>query len=194
MSMKTIDRRLFLSSSLLALLDVDSAWAEDVAVPVSLQAELTAKVALYDRNFSARAGGHVQVLILTKARDAQSTRVAAQIRNAFEAIERVAGLPHTETVAPFSSGADLAATCKAKKYAIVYVTPGLGDELEAIAKGLSGISVLSVSVIPGYVSRGMVLGFDMVSGKSKMLVNRTQARLQSVDFKAEMLKLMKVVA
>jgi len=42
------------------------------------------------------------------------------------------------------------------------------------------------------VPRGIVLGFDLVGGKPKMLVNLGQARKQHVAFMAEVLKLAKV--
>jgi hypothetical protein len=186
------DRRLFLAWGAAAVLVAGSAAGEEVVVPISLQVELLAKVATYDRNFAARAGDHVQVLVLTKAGDAQSARVAGQIQSSLGGTATVAGLPHTEVVATFTNGPELTAACRAKPYAIVFVTPGLAGDLAAISKALSGLSVLSVTAIPGYVPNGIVLGFDMISGKSKLLVNLTQARLQSVAFRAEMLKLMKV--
>jgi hypothetical protein len=43
-----------------------------------------------------------------------------------------------------------------------------------------------------YVPAGIVLGFDLVSGRPKLVVNLSQARRQHVDFRAEVLKLMKV--
>jgi hypothetical protein len=187
-----LERRFFLAWGVAAMLIAGVAAAEEVVVPISLQVELIAKVAAYDRNFAARAGDHVRVLILTKAGDAQSARVAGQIQSAFGATDTVAGLPHSEVVAAFTNGPELAAACQSKRYAIVYVTPGLAGDLGAISKALSGVSVLSVTAVPEHVPNGIVLGFDMVSGKSKLLVNLTQARLQSVAFRAEMLKLMKV--
>jgi hypothetical protein len=62
------------------------------------------------------------------------------------------------------------------------------DDREA----LSGVDVLSVSPVPEYVEQGIVLGFDVVSGKPRLLVNLGQARLQHVALRAEVLKLMKV--
>jgi hypothetical protein len=174
------------------LLEPAEAPAEDLVVPVSLQAELIAKVAAYDRNFAARAGDTVRTLIVSKNGDAQSARVAAQMQSALAGVGDVAGLPHTETVATFTSGGDLAAMVKSKGYAVVYITPGLDGDVGAIAGSLNGVSVLTVSAVPGYVPRGIVLGFDSVSGKSKLLANLTQARLQNVAFKSEILKLMKV--
>jgi hypothetical protein len=42
------------------------------------------------------------------------------------------------------------------------------------------------------VPAGIVLGFDVVSGRPKLLVNLTQAKRQNVSLRAEALKLMKV--
>jgi hypothetical protein len=174
------------------LCDSTPASAEDVVVPVSLQAELLAKVAAYDRNFASRAGNHVEVLILVKRGDAQSGRVGGQLQNALDGIGDFAGIGHSESIGVFTNAADLAAACKNKKIAVVYLTPGFDDDIGGIAGALNGTSVLTVSAVPGYVPKGIVLGFDSVSGKSKLLVNLTQARLQSVSFKSEILKLMKV--
>ena len=45
---------------------------------------------------------------------------------------------------------------------------------------------------PDYVPGGIVLGFDVVSGRPKLLVHLTQAKRQNVALRAEALKLMRV--
>jgi hypothetical protein len=42
------------------------------------------------------------------------------------------------------------------------------------------------------VEKGFVLGFDLVSGKPRMLLQLTQARKQNTDFKADVVRIMKV--
>jgi len=46
--------------------------------------------------------------------------------------------------------------------------------------------------MPDYVPAGIVLGFDLVSGRPKLLVNIEQAKKQQVSLPASVLKLMKV--
>ena len=46
--------------------------------------------------------------------------------------------------------------------------------------------------MPDYVKEGIVLGFDVVSGRPKLLFNLPQARLQKVALTATVLKLMTV--
>jgi hypothetical protein len=166
--------------------------AESAAVPADLQAELLAKLAAYDRNFTSRAGSVALVLIVVKPGNARSNLSAAVMKSELAKIERIGGLPHREVVMPFESPAALAARVRSERAAIVYVTPGLEEHTPELRKAFTGVDVLSVSAVPSTVAEGIVLGFELVSGKPKILHNLTQARLQKVSFKADVLKLMKV--
>src|ERR1700722_14814114 len=53
--------------------------AEEPSVPVSLEAELLAKVAAYDKHMAARAGDRVHVVILVKQGNPDSERASAQM-------------------------------------------------------------------------------------------------------------------
>jgi hypothetical protein len=86
----------------------------------------------------------------------------------------------------------VAAACRDRKLAIVYLTLGMNDEVSSIADALDGCDVLSVGADPSFVPLRTVLGFDVVSGKPKILAHLTQARRQNVEFKSDVLKLMKV--
>jgi hypothetical protein len=167
--------------------------ADEVAVPVALQAELVAKVASYDRNLAARAGDRVHVLIIVNAKNDASNSFAKHITSALGGVDKIGGLPHDETTAPFGGAKALADTCRAKRIAIVYLAPGLGDEVAGIRTALEGVNVLSVAADAGEVAKGIVLGFDLVSGKPKIVVHLGQAKRQDVSFKAELLKLATVL-
>jgi len=166
--------------------------AEDVAVPVSLQAELVAKVAAYDKNFAARAGDRARVLIVVKPGNADSSRFGTHMESALRGVGTIGGLPHEESIVTYAGPAKLAATCKSTRASIVYLAPGFGDEVPAIRGALDGVNVLSVAAVADEVPKGIVLGFDLVSGKPKILVQLTQAKKQDVAFKAELLKLARV--
>jgi hypothetical protein len=184
-----------LSLFVLALLVLTTrpAGAEDVRVPISLQAELLSKVAGYDRNLQARAGARVRVLLVQRPGNDDSARAIGQLQSALSQIETIGGLPHDEVVVSWSDAPALAQRVKSQHAAIVFFTPGVADGLDAIRTALDGVDVLSVAAVADYVPRGIVLGFDLVEGKPKLLVNLGQARKQNVAFKAEVLKMMKVV-
>jgi len=166
---------------------------DEVAVPIALQAELVAKVASYDRNLAARAGDRVHVLIVVKAKDDASSAFAKHMESALGGLDKIGGLPHDEATSPFGGAKALADACRAKHIAIVYLAPGLAEEMAGIRAALDGVNVLSVAADASDVARGVVLGFDLVSGKPKILVHLGQAKRQDVSFKAELLKLAKVL-
>jgi len=167
--------------------------AQRVVVPAELQAELFSKVAAYDRNFAARAKSKAIILLVVNTHDAKSKVFVASIKSALSRLERVGGLPHQETVVNYESSPKLAELVRSQRAAAVYLGPGLDSELEALKSALTGVDVLSLSAIPEHVSKGMVLGFDVVSGKPTILVNLTQAKKQNVSFSADVLKIMKVL-
>jgi len=188
-------RRVVASLALIALalcFGARSSRAQTAGVPAELQAQLLSKLSVYDRNFAARAGDVALVLILVKSGSAKSTRSGATIKAALAQLDRFGGLRHEEQVVPFESAAALASLCRSKRAAVVYVTPGLDNEIDAIKSSLAGVDVLSVAAVPEYVPRGIVVGFEVVSGKPKLSIHIGQARQQRVDFKADVLKLMKV--
>jgi hypothetical protein len=178
--------------ALAALIGARSSTAQSSGIPAELQATLIAKLASYDRNFPGRAGDVAQVVILVKPRSAKSEFSAATIRAALGQVDRIGGLPHKDHVVRYESAPALATLCRSTRVALVYVTVGLEEELAAIKNALVGVDVLTVAALPEYVPRGIVLGFEAGSGKSKIVLNLAQARQQHVDFKADVLKLMKV--
>lgn len=175
------------------LLFVRIGRGDDVAVPVNLQAELVAKVAAYDRNLPARAGDRVHVVIVVKAKDDGSARFGKHLESALGGVDRIGGLPHDEAIVTYTSAKALADLCRAKRVAIIYLAPGLGEEVSQIRGALEGVNVLSVSAVAGDVAKGVVLSFDLVSGKPKIVVHLGQAKRQDVQFKAELLKLARVI-
>jgi hypothetical protein len=190
-----LSRRSIVLSSLpaaCALLGARTSRAELVSVPIELQAELLAKVLVYDRNMPARAGDRAQVLVLESGSDGESGRFASRMQAALHLLPQIGGFSHDERIVEYSGATDLAQQCRAQRAAILIVSPGLGDQIAAISDALDGIALLTVAAVPDYVQKGLVLGFDVISGKPKLLVHLGHARKQHVDLRAEVLKLMMV--
>jgi hypothetical protein len=160
-------------------------------VPVRVQAELLVKVAAYDERLVARPGER-QVLLFMSPDHIDGEAMVKLMRSELGAFARIAGKPHKEELVRYQSPAALAEIVKQKNAAIAYFAPGLGASIAAIASALNGIQVLTVAALPEYVKLGAVLGFDLVSGKPKLLVHFEQARRQGVAFTPELLRLAKV--
>jgi hypothetical protein len=168
-------------------------WAQAVPVPVELQATLLSRVAAYDRSFRARAGDDTaRVLILVKPNSAESVRVGKAMA-AELGPKRIAALPVSASLFTLTTPGAVADACRAERIAIVYLTPGLGDEVEGIGRALAGVDVLSVASVPSYVGSGAVLGFDAASGRPQMLVDLARASAQNVKLTPDVLRLMKVI-
>jgi len=157
-----------------------------------MQAKLLATVADYDKGFAERAKGKVKIALLT-SKSPESARAATQMQGVLKGLPTIGGLPHEESVVRFESGAALANLCRTDGISIVFLMPGFGSEIGDIKKSLDGVSTLSVASVGSYVEQGIVLGFDVISGKPKLLVNLPQSRAQKIAFKAELLKMVKVI-
>ena len=163
--------------------------ADDISVPIALQVPLLTKVAEYDRHFAERAQGMVHVLIVTKAGNADSLHAGTQMQAGLGRIDRIAGLPHDEALLTYSGATQLAELCRNRHASIVFFSTGLRDEIGAVAQALSGSDVLTASAVPDDVRAGIVLGFDLISSRPKVMVNLRQARLQNIDFRSDLLRL-----
>ncbi len=190
---KSPSHRMLLALIATGLALAPPARAADVPVPIELQAELLFIIAAQDKNLPERAGEVVRVLIVAKPGE-EAARAAARFKAAAAAGKpKVAGLPHAEEVLSFAGAAALAETCKARSASIIYLAPGFtAAEATAIGQALEGGNVLTASAEPGLVKKGVVLGFDFVAGRARLLVDLTRAAKQRVSFSAEALGLMAV--
>jgi hypothetical protein len=169
-----------------------SGMAQVSSVPAEIQAELLAKLEGYDRGFAARAGDSARVLLVVKPGSTKSETSAEEMRSALARIDRIGGLPHQETIVPYPGAQALAQRCRAEKIAIVYFTPAFDDDVDALRVALADDSVLSLGAVSGYVPKGIVLGFELESGKPKIFINLDQAKRQGVNFSSDVLRLMTV--
>jgi hypothetical protein len=166
--------------------------AQSMPVPSSAQAELLAKLVGFDRNYAARAGSKAVIILAVMPGDSESASAALEMKAALSRLPSVGNLPHEELIVNYSSAGALADVVRSKRAAIVYLGPGFDKQIPAIREAFSSLAVLSVAGVPSYVPAGIVLGFDLVSGRPKLLIQLPQARKQNVAFPASVLSLMKV--
>jgi hypothetical protein len=196
---RTLDRRILLAAFVGAaaiaapLLAPRFAWAGPASVPPEIQANLLSKLCSYDRAFAARAGTMARILIVVREGNPDSESAGHFMNGVLARLPQFAGLPHEQAIVAFSSGEALAARCRKEGIAVVYVAPGLDAQISGLRSSLAGVNVLSVAAVPDYVAGGVVIGFELVSGKPKILINLAQARGQHVDFPSSVLELMDVV-
>jgi hypothetical protein len=185
--------RAILLVALLSSWPASSARAEDPAIPLQLQAELTAKVLEYAQSPSAQGLTVMRIGILVRSGSVESQHFATELKATFGRMAAIAGLAHEETVITWSTPAAFAEEARRRGLFAVYLTPGLRGEIEAVSHVLEGIQIISVAAVDSYVAGGAILGFELVSGRPRMVLNLPQARRQGVAFRAQVMKLMRVV-
>lgn len=167
--------------------------AEDLALPAEIEARLSARAASYERTLSSRAGKKVVIAIVMRASDQDSVRAASQLDTAFRDVGPINNLEHEDFVVPWKDGPTLRDVCAQRNVSIVFFAPGLDRELDAALNAIQPLRALTVAGALSYVKRGVILGFDLVSGRPKLVINLAMARKQGLDFRAELLRLVTVV-
>jgi YfiR/HmsC-like len=171
----------------------EPAQAEDLMVPARVQAPLIGKVVGFDRNFVARVKDNVTIAVVSKASNTDSERAATQMLGALGELGRISGLSHDELPVRWTDANSLAAACAERNVAIVYLTPGFEKEVVAIVKALDASRVLTVAGALSYVKEGVILGFDLVSGRPKLVINLASARRNGIAFHSSLLAITRVV-
>lgn len=186
-------RRAFAAACVLVALGVSpDASAERTGVPFDIQVKLLGKVARYDKNLRERAAGTVRILVIVDGHDAASKGAGVKLQRELAALDKIDDLPVEAKLAEYEGAEAVARLVREQHLSIVYVAPGLDGEAAKISAGLTGVDVLSVAAVDTYVSDRIVLGFELVSGKPKLVVHLAQAKSQNVAFSSAVLKLMKV--
>lgn len=173
----------------LCLLSSRLAFADTVPVPAAVQANLASKLLAYDRALPSRANGAVRVLILVDPSEGQSKKIANEFASAMKSRGTISNLPVEVATANFENAAAVVARIKNDHTAAVYLSSGLAKSAESIANALKGIDVMTIAAEPSAVIRGIAVGFDLLSGQPKILVNLSQAKLQNVQLPASVLSL-----
>ncbi len=161
--------------------------------PPGLQVELFAKVADYDKSLPGRSSGVVRVVVVSRRGVAESTSAATRVLRSLSEMKSISGLPHEDAAIEYEDAASLAALCQSRGVSILYMAPGLLDVEEGVANALAGIPVLSVSATSEGVAKGMVLGFDLVGSKPKLVVSRTAMKRQGVRLSPELMNIATVI-
>ena len=167
--------------------------ADETSVPPQLQASLITRLAPFDRSLAARAQSRVLILVAIRRDDAGSRQVAAGLIAALASEKQIAGLPLEIGQITVGDPQQLIAEIRVRHPAIVYLSSGFTDEVPALAANLSGEDVLTIAAESAAVAGGVCVGFDLVSGKPRLLIHLQQSKKQHVNFQATLLHLAKVV-
>jgi hypothetical protein len=169
------------------------AWADSASVPLQLQVELSNKIIEYIQQPAVLSLDRIRIGIVVKGSSPESTRAGTELKASFDRIVMAGGRPHEQSLVDWSSPRALAEQARSRGLTVLYFTPGLDAEIAASAVALVGQRIMTIGAVDSFVSSGLILGFELVSGHPKMVFNLRQAKKQEVVLRAAVMKLMRIV-
>jgi hypothetical protein len=133
------------------------------------------------------------LLVAIRRDDAGSQQVAAEVIEALKSETQIAGLPLEVEKVEVSTARELLEEIRVRHPAILYLSTALSRDAPALAEGLVGKDLLTMAAESAAVLGGVCVGFDLVSGKPRVLINLVESKKQHVNFQAALLHLAKVV-
>jgi hypothetical protein len=170
-----------------------TARADTPTVPLQLQVELCNKIIEYVQAPAVLALDRIRIGIVVKNGSPESTRAGAELKAAFDRAVIANGHTHEQSIVEWSSAKALAEQARSRNLTVLYFTPGLDAEIGPSAAALVGQPIITVAAVDSFVPAGVVVGFELVSGHAKMILNLSQARKQEVVLRAAIIKLMRIV-
>ncbi|HEX6245595.1 MAG TPA: YfiR family protein [Polyangiales bacterium] len=169
-----------------------SSRAQDALVPIALQIELVGRLLWYERGLQKSADRQLRALILERPRDPASARAAAQLASQLQGAT-LGGRQVTLARVSYESVEQVARAAQQQRAYLAWLTPGFGELAGELGRALGTRGVLTISSHGADTARGVVLGFELESGKPRIMLNLKQARAQKLDFSAQLLRVVKVV-
>lgn len=179
--------------SLASMVVWGTARADTVTVPLQLQVELCNKVIEYIQTPAVLSLDRIRIGIVVKSGSPESMRAGAELKAAFDRSVVANGHAHEQSIVEWSSARALAEQARSRNLTVLYFTPGLDAEIASSAAALAGQRIVTVGAVDSFVANGVVVGFELVSGHPKMILNLKQAKKQEIVLRAAIIKLMRIV-
>jgi hypothetical protein len=167
---------------------------EAVGVPVAQQLPLIADALAFNRSLREAGDEDVEIVVAYQTGYRASVQVKDEIvlRSTNEDVARILGRSvrwHFVDV----SGPDSLKRALSRNPAAIYIAPLRDLDVAAITAAATRAHVLTISSLSSYLVRGAAVGFEMRSGRSRILINPTVARAAGVDFSAQLLYMAEMV-
>ncbi len=179
----------------LLFVGVVSVVAQEMFVPVEVQAGLLVKALAFDRALPARAGQEVVIGVAYQGKYGRSAEAKDELLRAAERLgpQRLAGAPVRWVSIDLGGGVDLAAALRRLSIDALYVCPLRAVKIGELSAITRQARVLTCTGVPAYVYEGLALGIGLKGDRPQLIVKLKAAREEGADFDARLLKLSKVL-
>jgi hypothetical protein len=167
----------------------------DTLVPADLQAAIITRLLGYDRALKSRATDAVVIGIVARRSERSSIEAEEGILRAFEALgaQRVQNLPLRLVSHSLENPAAIGGWLAGANVSLLYVTPGLQSDLDAIRKACAEAGIPAVTPVRGFVEQGLAVGVVLKGDRPGILVNLAVAESAGMDLDPKLLKLSEVI-
>jgi hypothetical protein len=187
--------RAFVTAAIAAFLTAGApAWGA-LPAPSGAKSALTlARALAYDANLRDRAGSTVVLTVLFRADHGASEKEAREVAKVFKSLESVtiAGLPFRVTSVPFVDAHALEASVVENGVDVVYLCPGLEDDLPAIKSVSRKKKILTMAGNEEFARLGASLAVE-TTDRPRIVVNLKESREEGALFATGLLRLAKVI-
>lgn len=153
-----------------------AASADDLPLP--LQVQLLQKTSSYITSLSPGENGKVKVLVVHAG--ASPSRASDTVANTINQVGQLGKHPAEAKTVPLSG---LKATLETEKPQMLWVAPETDEKgVSAVVEAVGTSNIVTVSAVAAHVKQGVILGFDVLEAKPRILVHLKQARAQGVVF------------
>jgi YfiR/HmsC-like len=168
-------------------------FAQSVEVPIDVQVPLFLKATTYDRTFPTKLQKNdvLQVGICYQPDLRTTVAEMEALKAAFET--PMTGFKIRITLINFAEDEDIAAIKAWPTLSAIYITSMRGLDLKTLLEQAQRHQVLTVATDPAIVAKGTAIGFELVGGRPKFVINRKATIDEGCEFSSQLLKLARVL-
>ncbi|MBI2427816.1 MAG: DUF4154 domain-containing protein [Ignavibacteriales bacterium] len=177
-----------LSLMMLWILPYNTA-AQDVSVDIPTQITIFKTLLTFERTQRTDSTGALRVAVVyqSKFRTSLITRdeVAAHLLNDNGVHSQIIDID-LDVVVPMEK-------ISGKYVSVVLVCPLRSFSIRAVTDLSRKHGILTMTVVPEYVSKGIAIGIDIKEAKPQILLNRAAAKMENADFDSRLFKFVKFI-
>jgi hypothetical protein len=172
-------------------------FASDNVVSPEKQTDILLKVLGYDRSLLNRGGKSLRIGVIYTDLNPESVGAWQKINTSLDHITSggctVGGKKLSYSGILYTSEEDLKRFASMVRVAVFFVTPGNESNLASITRVAQSEGILTFSGVIHYMVRGIATGVELIDGNPKIVIHLSSAKAQGADFKADLLKIAKVI-
>jgi len=162
-------------------------------VRLDLQINLFMKILRYDRNIAERGEEGLKMGVLYNPADKKSVKLKDDFLEEFDLLEDKTIKDIPLFVLAVAGAAELDKAIENYHINILYIAPGLDNQMDSILKTCEENSILSLTAVEKYAENGVAVGLGIVDEKPEIIINTSVSRAVGADFGADILKLARVI-